>query len=100
MNPRHDTPTTQPQSYRIVSGPVGIGAVVTAIQYVGTRDNLDAIARMLGMGAFQVGEPLPALRMDGALVDVGDWITYSHGRADVLSAEWFDAHYQHVDTEN
>jgi hypothetical protein len=102
-----------PQSYRVVSGPVGIGTVVTAVQHTGTPDNLDTIRRMLGMDAFQLGEPLPALRIDGELVDVGDWIIHAHGLTDhgangrqvvrgafqweVLDAEWFAAHYRPVD---
>jgi hypothetical protein len=47
----------------------------------------------------QVGESLPVLRVDGEPVDVGDWITHSHGHTEVIRAEWFATHYSRVDWE-
>lgn len=86
-----------PQGYRIVSGPVGVGTVVTAVQHTGTPDNLDTIRRMLGLDAFSLGAPLPALHIGGELVDVGDWIVHAHGLTEVVDADRFAAHYRPVD---
>lgn len=91
--------TPQPRQYRIVSGPVGIGAIVTALQYVGGRDTLVAIVRMLGQDTVQFGHSLPGLWFDGEPVPTGSWVTVCAGDVEVIEDSWFAEHYRPIDHE-
>lgn len=92
-------PSRQPRQYRIVSGPVGIGTMVTAVQYLGDRDTLVASTRMLGQGTVQFGDPLPQLWINNEPVETGSWVTVCARQVEVMGTNWFANHFRLVEAE-
>lgn len=89
-----------PRRYCLAPGLAGAGRMVTACQYLGTKDSLTVITRMLGVGV-HTGEPVPNLVVNDERVSIGHWVTIdSSGSADLINEYRFPRRYLLVDDQH